>query len=46
MKAAIAECEHEIAAQEAAIVLVTENRDKVITDKDAFVATKYAHHEG
>ena len=28
---------HEIAAQEAAIVLVTENRNKIVADKDAFV---------
>lgn len=46
LNAAIAECEHEIAAQKAAIDLVTANRNKVVEDMNAFVATKYGHHEG
>lgn len=42
----IAECEHEIASQEAAIEIVTKNRDTAVDEMNNFISTKYAHHEG
>lgn len=42
----IAECEHEIASQEAAIEIVTKNRDAAVEEMNKFIATKYTHNEG
>lgn len=46
LRKCIAECEHEIVSQEAAIEIVSKNRDSAIDEMNKFIATKYTHHEG